>query len=201
MAESRGVIKLSDILEQFQDTTEKLAADDNAAPDTEELPELQATKQEQEKVKEQKAQEGPKDLQQLADEAVETFNSSVQKEASEFGRIFADSFLDEVQTVQSVEKCAQDAYVAATEFIENAEAEEYMPKIAEEAYKAASDYIQHQELSKMASYAYDATTGRIMSKIAEDAYLQTLEYTHDSELQKVASDAYEATLAYVAQQG
>ena len=85
-------------------------------------------------------------LKALAAEVINGEDNAMAKEASEFGRIFAQSAMEEMETADTMQKIASEAYDTIQELLgaggEQGElAEDELQKVAEDAYEAIQETI------------------------------------------------------------
>jgi len=143
--------KLEDVVERAEDPT-KIAQAEQTAPATE--------------------------LLKIAQEAIEREASSIDKEASEFGRLFAHGFMEELNKTaeaaaveQDLEKVAQEAYEIMTEKIAHAihgdpQVNEAMAKVAAEAYGIMVEKIAQEGEIQDAM----VKTAQVLMGVTEEAY-------------------------------
>lgn len=135
-------------------------------------------------------------LKSIAKQAQDNEASALEKDASEFGKIFADSFLEEVNTRSEVASIQKQAYDITLQKIaeESGGTDEMYESITKEAYDitlkkvAEEDNISEEVLNDIIKEAYDLT----MSNIDETKVLD--------ELTEITKVAYQFTLDAVNEQ-
>lgn len=196
---------LSDILETFTSALDKQAAEETAKPeeagakeDTADKPSAEETADKpsvEDKKRPEAAEDGSESeqekkasdsgevpaseagavLRDMAKTASVAESENLRKEAQEFGKAFASSFLDEVRCASATEQALANGYAATMDKVAEMEADRY----GEEA----------------STTAYTAT---LMKVAAETAYAQCSNVLLNRHLEKVAEEAYASTLPYVA---
>lgn len=136
-------------------------------------------------------------LRKIASEAVERETVAMESEATEFGKLFARGFVDELNKVAHTEESYRDGYEAAAEVIETMNHQ--MSKVAEEAYDITMNRVitgsDTPIFEKIAEEAHEATLGRIISSEAYAATMNRAITGSDVPVhEKIAEEAYDATL-------
>lgn len=129
-------------------------------------------------------------LKSIAKQAAEKEEEALEKDASEFGKIFANSFIDEVNTRSEIETIRNQAYDIT------------MQKVAEEA-------VDPEMTEKIVKEAYDITMQKIAeydNTISEDVYNSIIKEAYDltmnsieetnvlDELSEITKVAYQHTM-------
>lgn len=139
MAEKQG-LSLTQVLEDFQSSLKGEQQTKQAEVEPEPEPKQQEL-----------STSAVSSLKEIAKTASEQNEKNMTKEAEEFGKIFAHSFMQELQTSSDLEKAASEAYEAMTEKIASEQLtqvydEAYMQSMAkvagEFAYKEAEKHLQ-----------------------------------------------------------
>jgi hypothetical protein len=103
------------VAEEATDTdTEKVAEDDDAKTETTDADVLKG----------------------IAKEAADNEDSLLKKEAGEFGKLFAQSFIDEVDTHAAIKQASDDAYAATVDTVNDMAFQEKLAEVQDEAYQA-----------------------------------------------------------------
>lgn len=172
-------IKLNDILQEFNSTMQKEAQEGEEVEAAVDDAVVDAAEDVVEANEERKASVDI--LKQVAEEAAEMEEDLIQKEASEFGRLFADSVYDELQ--------------------KKAEEDEFVTKVAEETYSnlmledVSNEAYQLSELAHIEKQAYDESGG----DIPEDVQ-QALLMNEDVDEDAIAEEAYAEAQAAMEEQ-
>jgi hypothetical protein len=168
-------LTLSSVLEKFRGEQEKEASDtedtkldtkDTKAEDeaTEKVAE-EAEGKDSEKVAEEegtKAETTDADvLKGIAKEAADAEDSLLKKEAGEFGKLFARSFLEEVDTHATVKQAADNAYAATVDAVNDMAFQEKLAEVQEDAYKVTCAAI-------VKNSAYTATVDSLKKEAADE---------------------------------
>ena len=129
-------------------------------------------------------------LKAIAKHANEKETAALEKDASEFGRIFADSFLDEINTRSEISTIQKQAYdITLQKVAEGNEAPEMMENIVKEAYDITMQKIAEQD-STLPEDTYNA--------IIKEAYDLTMNSVDEStvldELSEITKVAYQHTM-------
>lgn len=200
MAEKQG-LTLSQVLQDFESSLrgeEKTAQE--AEPESQEKTAEKTTESEsQEKTAEETGElssEAVTSLKEIAKTASEQNEHDMTKEASEFGRIFAHSFMQELQLNSDLEKSASEAYQAMQEKV----AEQQLTQVYDEAYM--------QSMAKVAGEAAYAEAARQMNLQpgVEDALNHEDQGSEETKLAEedvqalteLVKEAYQATSEYLA---
>jgi len=190
---------LGAVLDKFRgtqgaDQTTKIASEEGEA--TEKVAEEEAPKEEKEEKAEKAedaggekvAAEEPKELTDadvlkgIAKEAAEVEKTAQEKEASEFGKLFAHSFMEELEMEGTVKQASEAAYNATMETVQDTDLH----------VKLASVYDEARELTHMTlieKSAYDETCN-VLTKHAEDQANEHL----PNMLLGVTKEAYDNTI-------
>lgn len=226
MKKKASSIKLSDVIADFSSALEqsgqnKTASDENLSEDA------NSSESSENKDHESKTASEPvsvtDSLRKIAEDAVTTEKIAMEKEAGEFGKFFAQGFVQELNKTAHINQAYANGYNGVMEKIAavQGEHEAAMQKISEEAYDVALDRIAtvqgSQVFQKIAEEAYEATIQRITTapdsplfyKIAQEAYAaahtriaesadsQQVKLAH--ELMAVTTEAYDITKARIRQ--
>jgi hypothetical protein len=188
-------LTLSNVLSKFQEGLEKEAEEAAETPvSTEEDTAVQtppekdkAGEQEDKKVPVEKAAADTKTetdadvLKGIAKEAAESEETNLKKEAGEFGRLFAQSFMEELEVENMVKQASEDAYAATVGVIQEMDFQEKLASVYDEARQMTSEAVIEKS-------AYDTTCAAIEKLAAEAVTVQ---------LSSITKEAYDLTVETV----
>jgi len=158
---------LSSILDKFKDahdTVDKVASEEvvEAAAPIEKVAEVTEVA-EVESVKELSDADV---LKGIAKEASDAERSATTKEASEFGKLFAHSFMEELEMEGTIKQASEGAYAATIQALQEADLNEKLASVFDEA-----NYNTKMALIESSSYT---STCEALEKQASDDFMNEL---------------------------
>lgn len=118
-------------------------------------------------------------LKKIAEDAVAKEGKLMEKEAEEFGTLFAHSFMQELEKTAQVEEVYKGAYQATTQAFENAALQEKLAEVQDEAYyNTISDIAGRQTYLITQQHLVEKTAGELplaLAGVTQEAYDNTLE--------------------------
>jgi hypothetical protein len=140
--------------EALAELAENVDADEEAEADEDADEEAEADEEADEDADEDAGDEDVSAaLQELAAKVISDEDDSLEKEASEFGRIFAKSVLDELESAATMQKVAEEAYVAIRAAVTGQDSETTsedvdiasLDKIATESYNMVNEVLESED--------------------------------------------------------
>jgi hypothetical protein len=179
-------LTLSGVLESFRNGLDKEAAEapeDNQVTDAAIEPEP-----EPQEVKTASESADAEVLKGIAKEAMEKEAASMQKEASEFGKLFAHSFIQEVEQDSLVKQAHAAAYQNTMDTLEEMVLTEKLAQVGDEArintllhLTKTSAYNETVDtLEKIAAEKFAGDLPLILAGITQEAYDETVKVLTDA---------------------
>lgn len=183
-------LSLSSVLDQFRGAQEKQAGDTESVTNEpaikEPVTKEPITKEAAEPVTEPVTKEASNVketvdadvLKGIAKEAAENESLTLQKEATEFGKIFAKSVLEELELNNVIKQASDAAYTATVEVLEQIGMQDKLAAITKEAHdntlvhlaETQSFNITRQTLQKDAAEKFASELPAILMSTTQEAY-------------------------------